>query len=103
MISLIGELAGVNGHTHPKTGKVKFASAHDLRRSFGNRWARRVTTAVLQKLMRHASITTTMSYYVDLDAAELAEHLWGVGSVLGIVAASGPVPAAQETTQPFTE
>jgi integrase len=103
MISLVGELAGVKVHTHPKTGKVKFASAHDLRRSFGNRWARRVTTAVLQKLMRHASITTTMSYYVDLDAAELAEHLWGVGSVLGIVAASGPVPAAQETTQPFTE
>jgi hypothetical protein len=35
--------------------------------------------------------------------AELAEHLWGVGSVLRVVAASGPMPAAQETTQPFTE
>ena len=44
MISLIGELAGVNVHTHAKSGKVKFASAHDLRRSFGTRWAKRVTT-----------------------------------------------------------
>ena len=103
MISLIGEKAHIVVHTHPKTGKVKWASAHDLRRSFGTRWAKRVTTAVLQKLMRHASIATTMGYYVDLDAAELAEHLWGVGSVFGSVAAPGPEPAAPETTQPFTE
>jgi integrase len=76
MISLIGEKARVIVHTHPKTGKVKWASAHDLRRSFGTRWARKVTTAVLQKLMRHESISTTMGYYVDLDAEELAEDLY---------------------------
>jgi integrase len=54
----------------------KTASAHDLRRSFGTRWASRVRTPVLQKLMRHASIQTTMSYYVDLDTDEMADDLW---------------------------
>jgi len=32
--------------------------------------------AVLQRLMRHESIETTMGYYVDLDADELAEDLY---------------------------
>ena len=75
-ISLVGELAGIKVHTHPKTGKVKYASAHDLRRSFGSRWARRIMPAVLQQFMRHESIDTTMSYYVELDARELAEEVW---------------------------
>jgi len=115
MVGLIGQIAGVKVHTHPKTGKVKFASAHDLRRSFGTRWARKVTTAVLQKLMRHESISTTMGYYVDLDADELAEDLYekygqdnttppkSIGIVSGIVDPGGPVTPGQETTQPFTE
>jgi hypothetical protein len=55
---------------------VEAMSAHDFRRSFGTRWARRVMPAVLQRLMRHESIETTMTYYVDLDADELAEELW---------------------------
>jgi len=76
MVALIGELARVVVNTDPKSGKVKFASAHDLRRSFGNRWAKRIMPAVLQKLMRHESIETTMGYYVDLDADELAEDLY---------------------------
>jgi hypothetical protein len=54
----------------------KFASAHDLRRAFGTRWAKRVMPAILQRLMRHSAIQTTMSYYVDLDAAEVADELW---------------------------
>ena len=73
---MIGELARVVVHTDPRTGKVKHASAHDLRRSFGNRWAKRVMPAVLQRLMRHESIETRMGYYVDLDADELAEDLY---------------------------
>ena len=32
--------------------------------------------AVLQRLMRHKSIETTMGYYVALDADELAEDLY---------------------------
>jgi len=31
--------------------------------------------AVLRRLMRHASIATTMAYYVDLDAANVAREL----------------------------
>ncbi len=90
VISLIGEKAHVVVHTNAKTGRVKYASAHDLRRSFGTRWAKKVMPAVLQKLMRHDSIQTTMAYYVDLECDEVTEQLYGVGSVLGSVAASGP-------------
>ncbi len=98
MISLMGELAGVKVHTHAKTGKVKFASAHDLRRSFGTRWARLVPTAVLMQLMRHASIATTNSYYIGLDADEIAEDLYRVsgqaGTVFGTVGPSAPESGA---------
>jgi integrase len=55
----------------------KFASAHDLRRSFGTRWAKRVMPAVLQRLMRHAEIATTMKYYVTMDADAVADEVWG--------------------------
>jgi integrase len=54
----------------------KYASAHDLRRSFGTRWAKRVMPAVLRKLMRHASVETTMGYYVDLNVDDMADDLW---------------------------
>lgn len=66
----------------------KYASCHDLRRGFGNRWAKRVMPAVLKRLMRHASIETTMGYYVDLDSADVADQLWAAygeeqGNILG--------------------
>ena len=64
---------GRGGHNN---ADGKFVSAHDLRRAFGTRWAKRVMTAVLTRLMRHASIQTTMVYYVDLDAADVADRLW---------------------------
>ena len=59
-----------------KAVEGKTASAHDLRRTFASRWAKRVAPAILQKLMRHASIQTTMGYYVDLDVDEMADELW---------------------------
>jgi integrase len=40
-----------------------------LRRGFGCYWASRVPAQVLQKLMRHAHIATTMIYYVNVDDA----------------------------------
>ena len=103
MVSVIGELAGVKVHTNPKTGKVKYASAHTLRACFGTRWAKWVMPAVLQKLMRHESIETTLTFYVDLDTDELAEDLYrahenakhvGKGTVFGTVADSGVDSAA---------
>ncbi len=96
MISLMGELAGVKVHTHAKTGKVKYASAHDLRRSFGTRWARLVPTAVLMQLMRHESIQTTNAYYVDLDADEIAEDLYRVSGQASTVF-STVAPSASES------
>ena len=77
VISQVGAAAGVCVDADPATGEpIKFASAHDLRRSFGERWAKRVMSAVLQTLMRHASIQTTMQYYVSLEAEATADVLW---------------------------
>ena len=72
IVSAIGEKAQVVVNK----GVHKFASAHDFRRAFGTRWAKLVMPSVLQKLMRHDSIETTLRYYVDLDADEMAEDLW---------------------------
>jgi integrase len=87
--SCIGERAGVIVNK----AKGKFASAHDLRRSFGSRWAPRVKPLVLQKLMRHTAIKTTLKYYVELDADEVAEELWR---------SHGPVPTSPNTPCPGT-
>jgi integrase len=72
VVSAIGEAAKVV--VDPRKGK--FASAHDLRRSFGQRWAQRVMPQVLRELMRHESLETTMTYYVGVNAAATAEMLW---------------------------
>lgn len=40
-----------------------------LRRGFGCRYAGKVPAQVLQKLMRHANIKTTMEYYANVDDA----------------------------------
>lgn len=75
LIAVIGRKAGVKVEERP--GKpAKCATAHDLRRSFGSRWATRVMPAVLQQMMRHESISTTMRYYVGLEADETAEAVW---------------------------
>jgi integrase len=57
-------------------GEPKFATAHDFRRSFGARWATKVMPIVLQQLMRHASVETTMKYYVGQNSDRTAEVLW---------------------------
>jgi integrase len=91
IVDKIGRLAGVV--VNPASGKT--ASSHGLRRTFGTRWSRKVMPAVLQRLMRHANIATTMAFYVDLDADEMADRLWashrgedenktaGKGNILG--------------------
>jgi integrase len=40
-----------------------------LRRGFGCRYAGKVSAHVLQRLMRHATLKTTMDYYVNIDQA----------------------------------
>ena len=58
--------------------KKKFASCHDLRRSFGERWASRVMPQTLMKLMRHESIDTTLRFYVGNDAEKIGEEIWSL-------------------------
>lgn len=76
LVSQIGEKAMVKVWTHPISGKTKYATAHDLRRSFGFRWSSRVMPAVLQQMMRHENIQTTMEYYVGRDAEATADAMW---------------------------
>jgi integrase len=76
IISRIGKKAAVVVHVDVNTGKKKYASAHDFRRAFGDRWAVRVTTPVLMEMMRHESISTTMQFYVGRSAQATADVVW---------------------------
>ena len=79
----IGENAGVKVDQktvrNKKTGKdeVKplYASAHDFRRAFGDRWSRIVPPMILKDLMRHASVATTEQFYVGVNAKKTIEAL----------------------------
>lgn len=75
VISKIGEKANVVVNKE----QGKFASAHDLRRAFGTRWSSRVTPAVLQQLMWHQSIETTLKYYVEQSVDVVGAELWKFG------------------------
>lgn len=81
LVSKIGEHAKVVVEGDLREPEhVKFASAHDLRRAFGERWAALVEVHFLQQLMRHESIETTMRYYVGRNADRAAEACaiaWG--------------------------
>ncbi|WP_231742611.1 tyrosine-type recombinase/integrase [Stieleria varia] len=57
-------------------GTKQHATAHDFRRSFGARWAPKVMPVVLQQLMRHESIETTLKYYVGINADRTGDALW---------------------------
>jgi integrase len=88
LICRIGKAAGVKvrSKTRTKTDKttgerkpvetVKFASAHDLRRSFGERWSVRVMPRVLMELMRHENINTTLKFYCGKNAERTADAAW---------------------------
>lgn len=75
-IGKFGRAAGIVVDTNRNTGKVKCASAHDLRRSFLDRWRGRVDTAILQTLARHESISTTERYYLGDQAEQVAAAIW---------------------------
>ena len=82
-IATIGEKAGIKVNTKRArdadgnaTTKPVFASAHDLRRSFGERWAARIMPPQLMELMRHESIETTLRFYVGQNAQKTSAILW---------------------------
>jgi len=56
--------------------RTVYASAHDFRRSFGKRWARRIPAHELQLVMRHADIKTTMTFYVQREAESASDSMW---------------------------
>jgi integrase len=70
-IGAIGEAAGIK-----VDAEGKHATAHDFRRSFGHRWALRVRPVILQRLMRHKTLQTTMRYYVEIDDCDVSEAVW---------------------------
>lgn len=95
LIAEMGKAAGV------KVSETKFASAHDFRRSFGERWSHVLMPADLQQLMRHESIETTMRFYVGRNAqsvtAKLYEaHLGNVSGNGGGKPAKPPAPPVEQ-------
>ncbi|WP_145084751.1 tyrosine-type recombinase/integrase [Anatilimnocola aggregata] len=95
-ISLIGEKANVAVNADGKS-----ASAHDLRRSFGQRMADAgLPPRDLQAIMRHASFTTTEQYYLRDRAHDQGER---IAKYLGTVAkAEEPAKAPKKARKSRT-
>lgn len=72
----MGEKAGIVVDINKRTGRKKFASAHDLRRSFLERWRNKIDATMLQVLARHESLDTTQRYYLGDHAQMVAAMLW---------------------------
>jgi integrase len=70
LVASIGEAA--------KESLGRAATAHDYRRTFASAWALQVEALVLQKLMRHDSLTTTLRYYVRVRSSDVAKKIQGV-------------------------
>ncbi len=71
---------------------MKYASDHDLRRAFGERWAARIMPAQLRELMRHESIETTLRYYVGANVERTADACWEAFDRVG---GAAPSPVVQ--------
>ena len=74
VMSRIGESTGIV--TGRRRGLPSYASTHDLRRTFGTKWALMVKPLTLKCLMRHVDISTTLKYYVHLSTEDIAKDVW---------------------------
>jgi len=74
----IGRKGGILVSKDAQTGKEKFASFHDLRRSCALRWAAHLMPQELMEFMRHSSMQVTLDYYVGQRAMQTAEKMWHV-------------------------
>lgn len=93
IVSRIGAFAGIRVHVNvTDSKKVKYASAHDLRRAFGERWAARIMPFQLREIMRHESIETTLRYYVWANAERTADACW---EAFDRVSGAAPSPVVQ--------
>lgn len=103
MLCEIGKVANIKVAENKK-GRVKFASAHDCRRAFGFRWSQRVMPPILQQMMRHESIQTTMTYYVGKNAATTAEVIWSsLANSLANTSVKSKSPSNEHLPQTSTE
>lgn len=90
-ISECGRLAQVATGTRikreadkPPEVVTQYATAHDIRKAFGDRWSVEVPELVLMIMMRHSSIETTRKHYTNQNSDRYADALWKVqGAVLG--------------------
>ena len=87
-IRLFAQRANVKVDEQQRKGTtvVKYATAHDLRRAFGTRWASRIMPVDLQRLMRHETIETTMKFYVNQNVSDISARLYealGSGNTSG--------------------
>lgn len=102
VVSRIGRAAGIK--VDDVNGKAKYGSAHDLRRSFGERWATRVMPHILQQLMRHEDISTTMRYYIGRNAETTADAPWeAVANTSANTTPSSPTCHQRKKPQPIAE
>lgn len=71
--------------TGGRGGKPKYASGHDLRRTFATHWLSRLTIKEVQILTRHADVQTLLNYYSDATEEALAVKLktMASGGLLG--------------------
>jgi integrase len=76
----------------------KCVSAHDLRRSFATYWSYRVRPLILQRLMRHRNIETTLAFYVAQDADDIGDELLRAATVPPTV----PPKGSQNRAKPKT-
>lgn len=87
------------------TRRMRHATAHDLRRAFAVRWSRLVMPQQLQQLMRHSSITTTMTFYAGGDVDGAAEAVWKTvsGDKTGDKPQNSKTETKSESTQTVTQ
>jgi len=95
LIAEAGRLAGIKVGWNERMKKPKYASAHDLRRSFAEYFKSRVSMDELRILMRHKSIATTNRYYLSTEAQALGRRLrdGGPRKVLGLPASKRSLKA----------
>ena len=109
-IAEIGKKAGIvvewkaaKPEAEDQEPKAVFASAHDLRRSFGERWSSRLMPKELMELMRHKSVDTTMRFYVGQNADKTASILWAAyDSMLSVGADLGADQVVRPESEPQT-
>lgn len=100
-IAKIGKAAKII--TASDTDRTIFASAHDFRRSFGKRWARRIPAHELQLVMRHSDIKTTMTFYVEREAESASDSMWeGLANTFANSADNQAGSINEKTPQPVT-